>query len=98
MESNYRNLVSCAVTRNENRNKQETALTFTKKDVVNDFYLPCNIYLFKVNKRNTRKRCEIWLMLTIRHRSDVFTVNFEHISPRFLVFVSIVDFEQVNGS
>ena len=37
-------------------------------------------------------------MLTIRHRSDVFTVNFEHISPRFLVFVSIVDFEQVNGS
>ena len=52
----------------------------------------------KSTKRNTKKRCEIWLMLTIRHRSDVFIVNFEHISPRFLVFVSIVDFDQVNGS
>ena len=25
-----------------------------------------NIYLFKVNKRNTRKMCEIWLKLTMK--------------------------------
>ena len=40
--------------------------------------LLANIYLFKVNKKNSRERCEIcsnqW------HRSGVFVVNFEHIS------------------
>ena len=45
-----------------------------------------NIYLFKVNNRNTRKRCDICSKLTIktskrrhRRRSDVSNVNFEHI-------------------
>ena len=40
-----------------------------------------NIYLFKVNNRNTRKRCDICSKLTIktserrhRRRSDVFNV------------------------
>ena len=28
-------------------------------------HYPANIYLFKVNNRNTRKRCEIFLKLTI---------------------------------
>ena len=28
--------------------------------------VPANIYLFKVNKRNTRKRCEICSKLTIK--------------------------------
>ena len=89
-----------------------------------------NIYLFKVNTRNTRKRCEIYSELTIkndqltintrttssippenasgnlwfsdvfrryrRRCSDVFIVNFEHISHHSSV--SIVDFEQVNVS
>ena len=61
---------------------------------------PRNIYLFKVNNRNTRKRCEICLKLTIkhqndvRHRSGVFIVNSEHISDLFLVFL-IADFEKV---
>ena len=62
-----------------------------------------NIYLLKVNNRNTRKRYEIYSELTIktperRHepRSGVFIVNFEHISHPFS-HVSIVDFEQVNG-
>ena len=52
-----------------------------------------NIYLFKVNSRNTRKTCEIWLKLTIktpepRHerRSGIFVVNFEHISQFFQRF------------
>ena len=54
---------------------------------------PANIYLFKVNNRSTRKRCEICLKLTIktpvrrqRRRSGVFTVNFGHILLLLLVF------------
>ena len=53
-----------------------------------------NIYLFKVNNRNTRKRSEICSKLTIktperrqRRRSGVFIVNFEHISHLFLVLL-----------
>ena len=48
---------------------------------------PAGIYLFKVNNRNIRTRCEICSKLTIktpgrRHwlRSGVFIVNFDHIS------------------
>ena len=64
------------------------------------------IYLFKVNNRNTRKRFEICLKLTIKTperrqwlRSVVFycelwTYNIFHTFSR----VSIVDFEQVNLS
>ena len=36
-------------------------------------------YMFKVNNRNARTRCEIC--------SGVFTVNFEHISHLVLVFL-----------
>ena len=51
-----------------------------------------NIYLFKVNNRNTRKRLGICSKLTIktperlRRRSSVFIGNFEHISHLFIVF------------
>ena len=55
---------------------------------------PANIYLFSVNIRSTRKRCEICSKLTIKVserrqwcRSDIFIVNFEHISHLFLVFL-----------
>ena len=55
---------------------------------------PVNIYLFKVNNRNTTKRCEICWKLTMKtpewhqwRRSGVFIVNFEHISHLFLVFL-----------
>ena len=51
-------------------------------------------YMFKVNNRNTRTRCEICLKLTIKtperrqwRRSGVFIVNFEHISHLVLVFL-----------
>ena len=54
---------------------------------------PTNIYSFKVNYGNTRKKYEIYSNLIIktperRHwrRSDVFIVNFEQISNLFLVF------------
>ena len=50
-----------------------------------------NIYLFKVSKGNTRKRCEICLKLTTKtlqqRRSVVFLVNFKHISHLFLVLL-----------
>ena len=48
---------------------------------------PANFYLFKVNSRNTIKRCEICQFVnTVESRSGVFMVNFEHIS-HFLVFL-----------
>ena len=53
-----------------------------------------NIHLFKVNNRNARKMCEICSTLAIKtpeqrhwHCSSVFSVNFEHISHLFLVFL-----------
>ena len=58
------------------------------------------IYLLRVNKRNTKTRCEICSKLTIkipeRHhcrRSGIFVVNFEHISHLALV-VFFVNFGQ----
>ena len=55
---------------------------------------PASIYFFKVNNLDTRKKCEICSKLKIkraerRHwrHSGVFIVNFEHISPLFLVFL-----------
>ena len=58
---------------------------------------PAGVYLLKVNNRNTRTRCEICSKLTIktpeqRHwrRSDVFIVNYEHISHLVLVFLLLI--------
>ena len=52
------------------------------------------IYMFKVNNRNTRKKCEICSKLTIKtpqrlhwRRSGVFIVNFQHISHLVLLFL-----------
>ena len=60
-------------------------------------------YMFKVQNKNTRKRCEIWSHLTIKTperrqwcRSGVFIVNFEHIS-HLVSCVSTVNFEQANA-
>ena len=51
-------------------------------------------YMFKVNNRNARLRCEIYSKLTIKTpkqcqwcRSGVFIVNFEYISHLVLVFL-----------
>ena len=53
---------------------------------------PANIYLFKVNNSNTKKRGEKCPKFTRKaleesywHRSSVFIVNFEHISYLFLM-------------
>ena len=55
---------------------------------------PANTYLFKFCNTNTRKRCEVCSKLTIKTlerrqwcRSDVCSVNFEHTSHLFLVFL-----------
>ena len=55
---------------------------------------PAGIYLFIVNNRNTKTKCQICSKLTIktpkqRHwwRSHVFIVNFEHISHLVLVLL-----------
>ena len=55
---------------------------------------PAGIYMLKVNKRNTRTKCEICSKLTIKiperrqwRRSGIFIVNFEHISHLVLVFL-----------
>ena len=52
--------------------------------------------MFKVNKRNTRARCEICSKLTIKtpeghhwRRSGVFIVNFEHILHLDLGFLML---------
>ena len=53
--------------------------------------LPANIYLFKVNNTNTRKRCKICSKLTIKtpeRRHGTYFTLFSN--------VSIDDFEQVN--
>ena len=62
---------------------------FISKSITNSV----NIYFFKVNNRNTRRRCEICSKSTtetperLRRRSGVFIVNFVSISHFFLVFL-----------
>ena len=52
--------------------------------------IPANIYLFKVNNRDIRKRCETCLKLTKKTtRTTCLTLN---------IFYSVVGFEQVNVS
>ena len=64
---------------------------------------PAGNYMFKVNNRNTRTRCEICSKLTTKtperrqwRHSGVFIVNFEHIFT-LSSSVSIVNFEPVNA-
>ena len=69
-------------------------------------HTPANISLFKVNKRYTRKNCEICSKLITktpewRHwrRSGVFIVNFEHISHLFLVYLLLtLNMEMLAGT
>ena len=35
---------------------------------------PANINLFKVSNRNTRKRCETWSKLTIKHQNEIIDI------------------------
>ena len=92
---------SKALTRHHFSNKK--CLFFTKSEAfqLNGFIesfstFPSNIYLLKVNNRDTRKTCKICSNLMIRpperrnwRRSGGFIVNFEHISHLFLVSLSM---------
>ena len=59
------------------------------------FPIPIGNYMFKINNRYTRTRCEIYSKLTLKtpgrhwHRCGVSIVNFEHISYLVLVFLLI---------
>ena len=63
-----------------------TSFEFVCKSV----YCPASNYMFKVNNRNSRTRCEICSKLTINipewhwRRSGIFIVNFEHF-PHFAI-------------
>ena len=55
---------------------------------------PAGNYMFKVNNRNTRTRCETCSKLTVKiperrqwRRSGIFVVKFKHISQLVLVFL-----------
>ena len=67
-------------------------------------YIPANIYLFKVNNRNTKKK--VWNMFKVNNNNTrktsltslwYFFVNFEHISHLFSN-VSIGGLEQISVS
>ena len=72
-------------------------ITFPNSSII-DVLTPCLTFtagnnVFKVNNRNTRRKCDICSKFTIKtpgrihwRRSGVFTVNFEHISYLVLVF------------
>ena len=62
---------------------------FTKKSLT--LHVPADNYMFKVNNRNTRTRCEIYSKLTIKTR----VTYIKYFAPCFSV--SIVNFEQVNA-
>ena len=73
----------------------QTACTSIMKKVFQT--CPPGIYLFKVNNRNTRARCEICSKLTIKtpeqhqwRRFGVFIVYFEHISHLALLFLLLI--------
>ena len=58
---------------------------------------PIGNYMFKINNRNSRTRCEIRSELIIKkaercqwRRSGVFVVNFENISHLVLVFPLLI--------
>ena len=79
---------------------KKTLLVTTKKKSTNLQSelerIPANIYLFKVNNINNRKRSEICSKLTIKTpettsmtSSGVFIRNFEHISHLLLVILSL---------
>ena len=60
-----------------------------------------NIYLFKVNKRNTRKSCKIYCKLKQEERqNDLHLVSLLLNLNVFASFssVRIVDYEEVNGA
>ena len=68
-------------------------LSYFHKDCSN----PVGNYMFKVNNKNAKARCEIFSKLTIKtskrrdwRRSGFFNVNFENILHLVLVFLLLI--------
>ena len=77
----------------KNQKKKFHYTLISKKN--SEEHVPANIYLFKVNQRNTRKRCDICSKLTIKKpercqwpRSGVFIVNFQCIANLVMSLLS----------
>ena len=92
--------VNCGHLKHPNRKiSNHYTFTFIKALYVYWFVLflqlvPASQYLFKVNNRNTRIRCDICSKLTLKTHelrnwrcSNVVIVNFEHMSHLVLVFL-----------
>ena len=81
-------------------NKMVCRFNLKKMTVCKQIYINTQqkFYLFKVNNRNTKKRCEIRLKLTIkiteRHQPYASTLN---IYVTLSSSVSILNFEHVGG-
>ena len=76
---------------------QLTAHLTRKRDLIERSNSPAGNYMFKVNNRNTRTRCEICSKLTIKtperchcRCSCVFIVKSEHTSHFVLVFPLLI--------
>ena len=83
-------------TRKKGRYKEQHGKKdFNYVEVCNSLILavfPANIYMFKVNNRNTRTRCEICLKLTVKTPfSRVFIVDFEQVHVSWVLFLKIND-------
>ena len=59
------------------------------EDVLLTLHFPANIYLFKVNNKNTIKRCEIWSKLTIK-TPEWQTYSANHLTVWFKTDVVLV--------
>ena len=56
---------------------------------------PANMHLFRVNNKNTKKRCELCSKLTIKNVNHVVVVFLLLTLNVFHIFENIVDFEQL---
>ena len=63
---------------------------------------PAGIYMFKVNNRNIRTRCEIWSKLAIKTPftpcSSVSIINFEHVNTGWDSKERTAIFQNTSGS
>ena len=55
-------------------------ILYSGKEANIDFNIPANIYMLKVNNRDTRERCKVYSKLTIKTPE-------KHISHFFLVYL-----------
>ena len=85
-------ICSKLIIKHQNDGNKETYFKYTSKVYLKrTSSIPAKIHLFKFNNRDTRKRCDTSLKLTIKtpvrshwRRSSVFIVRFEYISHLLL--------------